>query len=234
MTTDADLPRACADALEGYIRQVLADQDRCVLASAGGSTPVGVFAALGGRLDDVMDRLVVTVVDERHVGTADRWQDLPDASNTRLLYSAWLADRPVAPEVVSWARSGTLGDAARTLDAMVPTPDVLLLGMGPDGHIASLFPGHPALAATDRVLAVPDSPKPPPERLTMSLPLLRQARFGVLLITGAAKRDAARRIHDQDPSHPFVQLTAPGGPVFTTAVDDAAGPPYASPGATDA
>lgn len=229
MTTDL-LTTGVARTLEGYIRLVLATQDRCVLATAGGSTPVNVFAALGDRLDDVLDRLTVTLVDERHVGAADRWQDLPAESNTRMVYAEWLADRPTPPKMVGWALSGTLHDAREELSATVPTPDVLLLGMGPDGHIASLFPGHVALEASDRVLAIRDSPKPPADRLTMSLPLLRQARFAVLLITGAAKRDAARRIHHRDPSHPFVRLIAPGGPQYTTAVDNAAGPPY--PGAS--
>ena len=70
--------------------------------------------------------------------------------------------------------------------------DVIVLGIGPDGHVASLFPGAPTLDADDRALClgVHDSPKPPPERITLSLAVLRAARRCLLLATGASKADA--------------------------------------------
>jgi 6-phosphogluconolactonase len=66
--------------------------------------------------------------------------------------------------------------------------------MGPDGHTASLFPGHPALAATDAVVAVTDSPKPPPRRVTFTLPVLGAARLVLLPVTGEGKREALDRL----------------------------------------
>src|SRR5207249_10386351 len=75
----------------------------------------------------------------------------------------------------------------------VETLDLLLLGMGPDGHTASLFPGNPALEAGGLVVGVHDSPKPPPERISLTLAALRSARRVLILATGEDKAEAALR-----------------------------------------
>lgn len=75
--------------------------------------------------------------------------------------------------------------------AQVPDIAVVLLGMGPDGHVASLFPGRPSLDVTEvGALAEPDSPKPPPERVSLTLPALNAAREVWLVVSGAGKADA--------------------------------------------
>ena len=74
----------------------------------------------------------------------------------------------------------------------VPNFDVHLLGMGPEGHINSLFPDTPAVLDTTRmVVAVEDSPKPPPQRITLTLPAIQRSREVWLLVAGAGKADAA-------------------------------------------
>ncbi len=76
----------------------------------------------------------------------------------------------------------------------VPVFDVLLLGVGPDGHVASLFPGHPGFAVTTgTVIAVRNSPKPPPTRISLTLPALQSARQTWLLASGSGKADAVAR-----------------------------------------
>ena len=86
--------------------------------------------------------------------------------------------------------AGWLADAAPGL-IRVPAFDVLLLGVGPDGHVASLFPGHPELSESDRmVVAVRDSPKPPPTRISLTYPAINSAREVWLLAAGAEKADA--------------------------------------------
>ncbi|SBW22382.1 6-phosphogluconolactonase [Candidatus Protofrankia californiensis] len=72
----------------------------------------------------------------------------------------------------------------------VPSFDVLLLGVGPDGHVASLFPGSPAVHARAATVAVYQSPKPPPTRISLTLPAIQAAREVWLLAAGEAKADA--------------------------------------------
>ncbi|TNU76991.1 6-phosphogluconolactonase [Miniimonas arenae] len=74
--------------------------------------------------------------------------------------------------------------------AQVPSFDVLVLGVGPDGHVASLFPGHEALGATGATVGVHGSPKPPPERVSLTLPAIDAARRVWLVASGAEKADA--------------------------------------------
>lgn len=76
-----------------------------------------------------------------------------------------------------------------------PVFDCMVLGTGPDGHIASLFPNTAALAATEGwVLPVSDSPKPPPERITMTLPVINASKAVIFMAMGAGKSDVVRRV----------------------------------------
>jgi 6-phosphogluconolactonase len=77
-----------------------------------------------------------------------------------------------------------------TAHGPVPSFDVLMLGIGPEGHVASLFPGMPALDDERAVVAVHDSPKPPPVRLSLTLPSIQAAREVWILASGAEKADA--------------------------------------------
>jgi 6-phosphogluconolactonase len=85
--------------------------------------------------------------------------------------------------------------------------DALLLGMGEDGHIASLFPGRPfERVGGPPVFPVPDSPKPPRRRITLALSLLAAAESAVLLASGAGKREALERLAAGDPALPASAL----------------------------
>lgn len=97
------------------------------------------------------------------------------------------------PDAAAAAYADELLRASRPEDhAPVPSFDVLLLGVGPDGHVASLFPERPELYDERAVTAVRGAPKPPPTRLTMTLPALRSAREVWFVVSGADKATAVR------------------------------------------
>jgi 6-phosphogluconolactonase len=97
------------------------------------------------------------------------------------------------PEAAAGVYAEWLAAAARPEDhGPVPAFDILLLGLGPDAHIASLFPETPALYEERAVVAVRGAPKPPPTRLTLTLPTLRRAREIWFVVAGADKAQAAR------------------------------------------
>lgn len=132
--------------------------------------------------------------DERFLpgGHADRNdQQARDAFLTRLAV-------PEARIHAMPAHGQDLSMAADNYAATLPeTPfDLVLLGVGPDGHIASLFPGYPQLREeTRRAVEVLDSPKPPPQRISLTLPALNNAHSVWLLVSGEGKADAVARAH---------------------------------------
>jgi 6-phosphogluconolactonase len=168
-----------ADALRGGARS---------LVLAGGTTPRRCYEILAG-LEVQWGRVAVLFGDERCVAP-----DHPD-SNYRMAREALLAR--VAPATV-YRMPAELGPEegakayARVVESVAPL-DFVLLGVGEDGHVASLFPGHPLLKATGLTAGLRDSPKPPPQRVTLTLAAIRGARQVLILATGSGKADAVAR-----------------------------------------
>jgi len=166
------------------IAQALEEGSR-TLVLAGGTTPARCYELLAD-MEVEWGRVTVLFGDERCVPP-----DHPD-SNYRMAREA-LLDR-VAPATVHRmpAELGPDEGAAEyesTIKALVPL-DLVILGIGEDGHTASLFPGHPILKAKGLVAGVRNSPKPPPERVTLTLPAIQGARQVIILATGAGKAKA--------------------------------------------
>ena len=158
------------------------------LVLAGGTTPRRCYELLSA-MEVGWGRVSVLFGDERCVSP-----DHPE-SNYRMAREA-LLDR-VAPATV-YRMPAELGPDegaelyAHVVEAVSPL-DVVVLGVGEDGHTASLFPGHPALKAPGLVVGIHDSPKPPPERVTLTLNALQAAGTVLILATGAGKADAVAR-----------------------------------------
>lgn len=202
-----------------------------VLAVPGGSTPGPVLDALRDTADaSLLRAMTVTLVDERHLrgpptsNAPDEGQWPPpsaipraalhDDHNTKLLLDH-LAHAEPQPMIVPWAHATDLEQTRTWLEINCPTPGVALLGMGPDGHVASLFPGHaawtpgPPTLQGPRILSLSDSPKAPPTRLSMSIDLLNQAHGVVIAVRGAAKAEAVKRALSGDPALPTTHLSRP-------------------------
>jgi 6-phosphogluconolactonase len=165
------------------------------VALSGGSTVGRAYDLLGPRLPDWRD-VHLWYGDERCV-------PLDDEESTHRLATEHL-DAPDAtwhPVPTHLTPEEAAAAYAAELDGTIL--DVALNGMGPDGHTASLFPGFPQVQADGICVAVRDSPKPPPERVTLTLPKLNEARRIVLVITGAEKAPMlARVLAGPDPAVP--------------------------------
>ncbi len=138
-------------------------------------------------------RVVFWWGDERYVGPDD--QDRNAGQARRAFLDTIGVDPANVHEMASTATASSAaeGAAAYAADLAAHVTDgfeVLMLGVGPDGHVASLFPDRPELGSTDPVVPVADSPKPPPERISLTLPTINRARAVWLLASGSAKAEA--------------------------------------------
>lgn len=132
-------------------------------------------------------------------------------SNYKLAYDGFLSKVPILPGHVyaindALSAEGAAEDYETCLKHLVksnilvtsaasgfPKFDLMLLGMGPDGHVASLFPGHPLLKENEKwVTFIKDSPKPPPERITFTFPVINSSAYIALVVNGAGKAGAVQ------------------------------------------
>ncbi len=158
------------------------------VALAGGSTPRAFYEVLA-EADYPWNEVEVFFGDERCVPP-----DHPD-SNFRMAREALLSKVPARVHPMpgeSCDAAGYEAELAEVLGPGVPSLDLVLLGVGDDGHTASLFPGDPALEERHRLVVRVDRPDHP--RLTLTLPVLSAARVAVFLVGGASKRDALGRL----------------------------------------
>jgi 6-phosphogluconolactonase len=213
--TGTDWADACATLLIDTLGQALSETGRATFAGSGGSTPSPIYARMAeAHLD--WSRIAVTLIDERYVPETS-----PD-SNAALLKRTLLTGPAAAASFVPLYHAEVTVDraAARAAQALAPHGrlDAVLLGMGEDGHICSMFPYSPTLktllspALNPTVLGVPkgrDGLAPSLERLSINLPYLIQARRVVLALTGATKRDVFEREAAGDPAiQPIAALIA--------------------------
>ena len=215
--------RHAADTLAGAIADARHEGRELHVALAGGTTPQRAYELLAG-VDGAWDHVHLWLGDERCVPAGD------PQSNARMVRESLLGNERAAPPVLHEVASPEVPEDAAWLYGLallgrMPDAvfDIVLLGMGPDGHTCSLFAGHPVLdVAQAPVAPVRGSPKPPPERITLTLPVVRAARLTLLLATGAEKRDALAAALAGDRSIPLARL---GDGLDEVACDRAAAPP---------
>jgi 6-phosphogluconolactonase len=213
------------------LREALERRGSAHLVLAGGNTPRRAYELLGGLLTD-WSAVELWYGDERCVEPGD-----PE-SNHRLVTESLLAQiqgaaprehrirGELGPELAAQAYAEELRARvpAGEQPSGLPILDIALLGLGEDGHTASLFPDHPEVQDESGALCLPmrGAPKPPPERVTLSLPLLRSTRHCLLLATGSGKAAAvAGVLAGPDPQVP-ASLLASGR--LHVLIDDAATP----------
>jgi 6-phosphogluconolactonase len=184
---------------------VLKTKDVCTMVLAGGSTPRNLYSLLAG--DSAMnnkipwERVHFFWGDERHVAS-----DHPE-SNFRMANEAMLSRLPIAPQNIHrvMSENSDAGESARLyaqeissffkLEAgQIPRFDCVLLGMGPDGHTASLFPETPALTQKKRLVAVNWVEKLQTHRITLTAPVFNNAECIIFLVSGANKAETLKRV----------------------------------------
>ena len=173
------------------------------IALSGGETAEDAYKALATR-DLDWSGIDVWFGDERYV-------PVESSDSNEGMARAVLLDRVGPRSIRSMAGAGdTAESAASAYDALVaaaPPIDLVHLGLGPDGHTASLFPGSPALTVTDRLVVTSEDDEHPHPRLTFTYPALARSRFVVFTIAGDDKRDAFSRVSAGD-DLPATHVTA--------------------------
>ncbi len=219
--------RRAAEWLAETLSDVLAARGRCAIALSGGTTPRPVYGALAapdlaGAID--WSRVHVYFADERAVP--------PDHvdSNFRMASESLLSHVPIPAAHLHRmeAERPDLDAAAAAYEKLLPAAlDVLVLGMGADGHTASLFPGSWALAERSRRVVFVEGPKPPARRMTITPPVIAAARQVAVLVTGKEKAAAvARAFDDRTPTREVPAALARSGMWF---LDPAAAAQLARP-----
>jgi 6-phosphogluconolactonase len=211
----AAVGQTAAEKIVAQLARCAAQKGQATLALAGGSTPkvcYGLMAAEPLRSQAPWDKLRIYFGDERHVRP-----DHPD-SNYRMAHEAMLKNAPIASEHVFPIETGGASaeaDAERFEkmlrtnfpNAAFPAFDLILLGIGPDGHTASLFPGTPAPKERGKwaVACDPNSfnpnVKPAVKRVTITAPVIWNAAHVFVLATGAEKTPMLTKIFsDKEPA----------------------------------
>ena len=203
LTTPQELFAAAAEEVIRSATDAVAQRGRFTIALSGGSTPKNLFNLLATNARTVLpwDRMFFFWGDERHVPPTD-----PE-SNYRMADEAMLSKVPVpAGNIFRFAAENPSAAAAadayeqtlkkffQTEAGKFPTFDLILLGMGPDGHTASLFPGTAALQEKSRLVVANWVDKLKTSRLTLTLPVLNAARCVAFLVSGTDKAPALQAV----------------------------------------
>lgn len=194
-----------ADAIAKQLDQSITDQGRASIAVSGGSTPKALFAQLCQKAID-WEKVDVTLVDERWVATDS------DQSNEKMLHATLLSDRAAKANFIGMKSScedvndGVIHYNQQLQESIKQPFDIVILGMGPDGHTASWFPDAPEIDdaldpnnASDTLATHPESQPMP--RITLSFACVAKTKSIYLHITGSTKKQVLEASDAQLPIH---------------------------------
>jgi 6-phosphogluconolactonase len=185
----AELIAAAGDA-------AVAERDRFAFAMSGGRSPWAMLAILGELEEMPWPQTELFQVDERVAAPGDEARNL-----THMVLGLSMSHQPALRPMPVTQRD--LAGAAREYEAALPDRfDVVHLGLGPDGHTASLVPGDPVFDVTDRRVALTAEPYQDHLRMTLTYPALDDARRIVWLVTGPDKREPLAKLLEGDESIP--------------------------------
>jgi 6-phosphogluconolactonase len=207
LTTPQELFAAAAEEVVRAANEAVAQRGRFTIALAGGSTPKSLYNLLATNARTALpwDRMFFFWGDERHVPPTD-----PD-SNYRMADEAMLSKIPAAagnifrikaenPDAAAVAEDyeQTLRKFFQTEPGQFANFDLILLGMGPDGHTASLFPGTAALQEKSRLVVANWVEKLKASRITLTLPVLNAAHNVIFLVSGTDKAPVLKVVLEED------------------------------------
>jgi 6-phosphogluconolactonase len=231
----AALARRAAQYLAEMAGEAVASQDRARIAISGGSTPKAAFALLADNNEPWRSRMPWEYLDLYWVDERAVPPDHAD-SNYRMTREAMLDNVPLRPEQVyrmegelepheAAARyESELRNSFRLEGAQIPRFDLVALGMGPDGHCASLFPHTQALHETTRLVVANHVEQKDSWRITLTWPVINRARSVFFLIGGADKAEVLKEVltGPYDPERLPSQLIWPASGILTLILDKAA------------
>ncbi len=232
LNTSTNLFRAAAEEFAAIARAAVADRGQFTVALAGGSTPRGLYSLLASDYRDSLPwkQTFCFWNDERHVPPAD------PASNFNMTQEALLSNVAVPPQNVfrilaenadagaaALAYEQTLRDFFASAPGQFPRFDLILLGMGPDGHTASLFPGTAGLQQHERLVIANWVEKFQTDRITFTFPLLNAAAEVIFLVSGPDKAEMLPQVLGPPMQPPLpAQLVSPADGRLLWMVDRAA------------
>jgi len=206
-SNEANLQREVCSLIAQKSLEAIKDHGFFSVGFSGGSLPKIVCPGLLSLQID-LSKWRVFFCDERYVPISHA------DSNYQGVKQHLLDKASVSPEeVLAINHDFSLEEAAKDYESRLkswypgielPSLDMLLLGMGPDGHTCSLFPDHALLKETSRFVApISDSPKPPPCRITLTYPMINAAKCAVFVSTGASKASVLQQVLERSPKEPL-------------------------------
>jgi 6-phosphogluconolactonase len=202
--TEEDVSRRAAGFVADHIRETVWSHGRFVMALSGGHTPWAMLRVLA-EAELPWDKIHFVQVDERIAPAGDDVRNLTHLRKALLSHAPVPADHIHAMPVEAPDPSRGAADYADTLHHLAGTPcviDLVHLGLGPDGHTASLVPGDPVLDIHEVDVAVTANPYQGHRRMTLTFPIINRARRILWLVTGSEKVNALVRLSRGDASIP--------------------------------